>query len=153
MCLHEDVFPSWDSNLGSLVLMGAFLIHLATQAQAISCTPLSPGSVFCCKVGPLVSLLDNRMGVRSTRVRTIICTPWISPLRDLNPRPTRGPSQKPLLLVFIGMYCCPHTDMYGLHPGPTPHSVSTSLGLVRTLIHSLRWGSMANKHPNVLVPQ
>ena len=30
-------------------------------------------------------------------------------------------------------------------PGPTPHSMSTSLGIVRTLIHSLRWGSMADK--------
>ena len=26
-CLHGDVFPSWDSKLGSLVLMGVFLIH------------------------------------------------------------------------------------------------------------------------------
>ena len=43
MGLHGDVFPSWDSNLSSLVLMGVFLIHLAVQVQAISCTPLSPG--------------------------------------------------------------------------------------------------------------
>ena len=43
MGLHGDVFPSWDSNLNSLVLMGVFLIHLALQVQAISCTPLSLG--------------------------------------------------------------------------------------------------------------
>ena len=29
----------------------------------------------CCKFSPLVSLLDNHMGVRSTRVRTIVYTP------------------------------------------------------------------------------
>ena len=43
MGLHGDVFPSWDLNLSSLVLMGIFLIHVAVQVQAISCTPLSPG--------------------------------------------------------------------------------------------------------------
>ena len=43
MGLKGDFFPSWDSNLSSLVLMGVFLIHLAVQVQAISCTPLSPG--------------------------------------------------------------------------------------------------------------
>ena len=36
MCLHGDVFDSWDSNLGSLVLMWIFLIKLAVQVQAIS---------------------------------------------------------------------------------------------------------------------
>ena len=55
----------------SLVLTELFLIHLAVQVQAISCTPLSPG----CKFRPLVSLLDNHSGVRSTRVRTIVCKP------------------------------------------------------------------------------
>ena len=40
--MHGDFFP-WDLNLGSLVLMGVFLIHLAVQVQAISSTPLSPG--------------------------------------------------------------------------------------------------------------
>ena len=40
---HSDVFPSWDLNLSSLVFMGVFLIHLAVQVQAISCSPLSPG--------------------------------------------------------------------------------------------------------------
>ena len=44
MGLHGDVFPSWDLNLSSLVLMGVFLIHLAVQVQAISCTPLSQSS-------------------------------------------------------------------------------------------------------------
>ena len=43
MGLHGDVFPSWDSNLSFLVLMGVFLIHQAVQVKAISCTPLSPG--------------------------------------------------------------------------------------------------------------
>ena len=80
----------------------------------------------CCKFSPLLSLLDNHMGVRSTSVRTIVCTP----LQDLNPQPSRGPSQTPLLLVFIG---------------PTPHSVSTSLGIVGKLIHSLGGGSLADK--------
>ena len=41
------------------------------------------------------------MGVRSTRVRTIVCTHWISSLRGLHPWPTRGPSQTSLLLMFI----------------------------------------------------
>ena len=44
----------------------------------------------------------NRMGVRSTTERTIVCTPWISPLLGLNPQPTKGPSQTPLLLMLIG---------------------------------------------------
>ena len=43
MCLLRDVFPSLDSNLGSLVLMGVILIHPAVQVLAISCTPFSPG--------------------------------------------------------------------------------------------------------------
>ena len=40
LCLQGVVFPTWDSNLGSLVLTGFFLIHLAEQVQAISCTQL-----------------------------------------------------------------------------------------------------------------
>ena len=44
MGLHGDVFPSWDLYLSSLVLMGVFLIHLAVQVQAISCTTLSQSS-------------------------------------------------------------------------------------------------------------
>ena len=98
----------------------------------------------CCKFSPLVSLLDNHMGVRPTRVRTTVCTPWISPLRGSNPRPTRVPSQTPLLLVFILLVLLsPYRHVWA--PGPTPHSVSTSLGIVQTLIHSLGWGSMADK--------
>ena len=31
ICLHGDVFPSLYLNLGSLVLMGVFLIHLAVH--------------------------------------------------------------------------------------------------------------------------
>ena len=77
-CVCIEMFsPPRDSNLSSLALIGVF--------------PHSPGSTgsghfftflytiltrlgSCCKFGPLVSLLDNRMGVRSTRVRTIVCT-------------------------------------------------------------------------------
>ena len=44
MCLHGDVFSSWDSNLGCFDVDGVFfLIHPAVQVQAISWTPLSPG--------------------------------------------------------------------------------------------------------------
>ena len=104
MGLHRDVLPSLDSHLSSLELMGFYLIHLAVHVHCsghILYTIVSRlGS--CCKFSPLVSLLYNNMGVRSTRVRTIVCTPWISPCRGLNPFPTKGPSQTPLLLVFIG---------------------------------------------------
>ena len=71
----------------------------------------------CCKFSPLVSLLDNHMGVRSTRVRTIVCTPWIRPLRGSNPWPTIGQSQTPLLLVFIVTVVPIQT-----WTGPRPHS-------------------------------
>ena len=65
--MHEDVSPSWDSNFGSLVLIRVFLIHLAVQVQAISCTLLLLYS--CYIFGPLALLQNNnRMGVRSTRV-------------------------------------------------------------------------------------
>ena len=72
MCLHGDVFPSWDSNLGCFDVDGGF--------------PHSPGSTgsghffytivsrlgSCCKFSHLVSLLDNRIGVSSTKVMKIV---------------------------------------------------------------------------------
>ena len=79
----------------------------------------------CCKFSPLVSLLDNHMGVRSTSVRTIVCTPWIHPLWGSNPRTTRGPSQTPLLLVIIGTVVPIHTCM-----GPRPDS-SQCINIIR----------------------
>ena len=92
----------------------------------------------------LSSLLDNHMGVRSTRVRIIVCTAWTSSRRGLNPRPTRGSSQTPLLLMYITyVLLSPYRHVWA--PGPTPHSVSTSLGIVRTLNHSLGQGSLADK--------
>ena len=35
MCSHGDVFPSWNSNIGSLVLMDIFLIYLAVQVNLL----------------------------------------------------------------------------------------------------------------------
>ena len=88
----------------------------------------------------MASLLDNHLGFKFTRVRTIVRIPWISPLRGLNPQPTRrGPSQTPLLLVFIGSVVSIQTCTVWA-PGPNPHSVSKSVGIVLTLTHSLRWG-------------
>ena len=85
----------------------------------------------CCKFSPLASLLDNHMGVRSTKVRTIVCTPWISPLRGLNPRPTRDPSQTPLLLVFIGtivpiLTCMGHRPNFSQCVNNIRHSVDAN---------------------------
>ena len=70
--------------------MGVFLIHLAVQFQAISGTPFSPAV----NLVPWHHCWITAMGVRSTRVRTIVCTTWISPLRGLNPQSTRGPIAK-----------------------------------------------------------
>ena len=80
----------------------------------------------------MASLLDNHLGFKFTRVRTIVRIPWISPLRGLNPQPTRGPSQTPLLLVFIGSVVSIQTCTVWA-PGPNPHSVSKSVGIVLTL--------------------
>ena len=81
----------------------------------------------CCKFGPLVSLLDNLMGVIFTRVRTIVYSPWIiGPLWGLNPWPTRGPSQTPRLLMFIGTVVPIQTCM-----GPRSDSSSQCVKILR----------------------
>ena len=100
----------------------------------------------CCKFSPVVSLLDNHMGVRSTRVRTIVCTPWISPLWGLNPQPTRGPSQTPLLLPPIGTVVPIQTCM-----GPRPDS-SQLVNIIRHSVDANLWPT-SHMYPNVLVPQ
>ena len=41
--LPGDSFPPLGHEHSPSVLMGFFLIYLAVQAQAISCTPLPPG--------------------------------------------------------------------------------------------------------------
>ena len=94
----EGGFPHSPGSTGS----GHFLYNIVSRLGS------------CCKFSPLVSLLDNYMGVRSTRVRTIVCTPWISPLQGSNPRPTRGPMAKHHCHSSrVHRYCCPHISMYG----------------------------------------
>ena len=76
MGLHGDVFPSWTCTKVKFFGVDGGFPHspCSTGLGHLLYTIVSRlGS--CCKFSPLVSLLDNHMGVRSTRVRTIVCTP------------------------------------------------------------------------------
>ena len=132
-------FPFSDLNLGSLALIGVFLIHQAVQVLAISCTPLSAGWAPAVNLVPLASL--HRSQIHQSEDNTV-CTPWISPLQGLNPRP----SQTPLQLLFIGTVV------------PIQTCMGQCVNILRHSAGSLRWGSLANKQcaawlSNVHVPQ
>ena len=78
----------------------------------------------CCKFSPLVSLQDNHMGVRSTRVRTIVC----------------------YSCSYVGTVVPIQTCM-----GPRPDS-SQLVNIIRHSVDANLWPT-SHMYPNVLVPQ
>ena len=142
MCLHGDVFPSWDSNLGSLVLVGFFLIHLAVQVQANSCTPLSPGWATAENLVLrhncwITAWESDPPEYRHCNSRHMLNQP------SLRFEPTTYQRPQPNTTVAHGYrYCCPHTVMYGPKAQlltKCQHSVDTNPQSVITV------GSMADK--------
>ena len=142
------IFPLW--------ILYPEHLQLSFDSVVIACSleSIRPGLVQGCKVRSMVWVRPAWQPLQSQAYPTEHGLPVL----ELATAPLGQVELHSISSLQIGVVLSPRTDMWGAVTNTGYISMPTSLGIVRTLIHCLGQGSMADKprtivHPSVLACQ